>query len=53
MLLKLFDADAEYSADTLENIYDELKEVSTQVLAGDVTDTRAARCSRPSRGRKT
>ncbi|WP_343591450.1 magnesium/cobalt transporter CorA [Paracidovorax wautersii] len=41
VLLKLFDADAEYSADTLENIYDELKEVSTQVLAGDVTDTRA------------
>jgi len=41
VLLKQFDADAEYSADTLENIYDELKEVSTQVLAGDVTDTRA------------
>ena len=41
VLLKLFDADAEYSADTLEGIYDELKEVSTQVLAGDVTDTRA------------
>lgn len=41
VLLALFDADAEYSADTLENIYDELKKVSKQVLAGDVTDTRA------------
>ncbi|ADX48375.1 magnesium and cobalt transport protein CorA [Paracidovorax avenae ATCC 19860] len=41
VLLKLFDLDAEYSADTLEGIYDELKEVSTQVLAGDVTDARA------------
>ena len=39
--LALFDADAEYSADTLENIYDELEKVSKQVLAGDVTDTRA------------
>src|SRR3989344_1272489 len=35
VLLKLFDADAEYSADTLENIYDELEKVSKQVLAGD------------------
>ena len=41
VLLKLFDADAEYSADTLEGIYDELEKVSTQVLAGDVTDARA------------
>ena len=41
MLLKLFDADAEYSADTLEGIYDDLEKVSTQVLAGDVTDARA------------
>ena len=41
VLLKLFDADAEYSADTLEGIYDELEKVSKQVLAGDVTDTRA------------
>ncbi|MCW5219736.1 magnesium/cobalt transporter CorA [Verminephrobacter aporrectodeae] len=41
VLLKLFDADAEYSADTLENVYDELEKVSKQVLAGDVTDTRA------------
>jgi magnesium transporter len=41
VLLKLFDGDAEYSADTLEGIYDELEKVSKQVLAGDVTDTLA------------
>ena len=41
VLLKLFDADAEYSADTLEGIYDKLEKVSTQVLAGAVTDARA------------
>ena len=41
VLLKLFDADAEYSADTLEGIYDELEKVSKQVLAGEVTDTLA------------
>lgn len=38
VLLKLFDADAEYSADTLEGIYDELEAASKQVLSGDVTD---------------
>jgi magnesium transporter len=38
VLLKLFDADAEYSADTLEGIYDELEKVSKQVLAGKVSD---------------
>ncbi|HEY8049066.1 MAG TPA: magnesium and cobalt transport protein CorA [Ramlibacter sp.] len=38
VLLKLFDADAEYSADTLEGIYDELEKVSKQVLAGQVSD---------------
>lgn len=38
VLLKLFDADAEYSADTLEGIYDELELVSRKVLAGGVTD---------------
>ena len=38
VLLKLFDADAEYSADTLEGIYDRLEVVSKQVLSGDVTD---------------
>src|SRR5215208_3628867 len=41
VLLKLFDADAEYSADALEGIYDELEKVSRQVLAGEVTDTLA------------
>ena len=40
-LLNLFDADVEYSADTLEGIYDELKKVSTQVLEGQMTDTHA------------
>lgn len=42
VLLKLFDADAEYSADTLERIYDALEKVSTQVLAGDVDDASAS-----------
>ena len=42
VLLKLFDADAEYSADTLEGIYDELEKVSKQVLAGEVTDALAS-----------
>lgn len=41
VLLKLFDADAEYSADTLEGIYDALEQVSKQVLAGEVTDALA------------
>ena len=41
VLLKLFDADAEYSADTLEGIYVELEKVSTQVLSGHVTDALA------------
>ena len=47
-LLKLFDADAEYSADTLEGIYDDLEQVSTQVLAGNVTDARAGAAMQPS-----
>ncbi len=38
VLLKLFDADAEYSADTLEGIYDELEQASGKVLSGDMTD---------------
>ena len=42
VLLKLFDADAEYSADTLEGIYDELEKVSKKVLSGRVTDAIAA-----------
>ena len=41
VLLKLFDADAEYSADTLEGIYDELEKASTLVLSADVTDALA------------
>ncbi len=41
VLLKLFDADAEYSADTLEGIYDQLELVSSKVLSGDVTDVMA------------
>lgn len=42
VLLKLFDADAEYSADTLEGVYDELEKVSNMVLSGDVTDALAS-----------
>jgi magnesium transporter len=38
VLLKLFDADAEYSADTLENIYDELEAAGKKVLSGSVSD---------------
>ncbi|GAA3987964.1 magnesium/cobalt transporter CorA [Comamonas faecalis] len=38
VLLNLFDTDVEYSADTLEGIYDDLKKVSDQVLEGQVTD---------------
>lgn len=38
VLLKLFDTDAEYSADALEGIHDALEETSKQVLAGNVTD---------------
>ncbi|MFM9879804.1 MAG: magnesium/cobalt transporter CorA [Burkholderiaceae bacterium] len=38
VMLKLFDADAEYSADTLEGIHDALEITSKQVLSGDVTD---------------
>ncbi len=42
VLLMLFDADAEYCADTLENIYDNLEVVSRQVLAGSVNDDTAS-----------
>ncbi len=38
VLLALFDADAEYSADTLEHVYDELERAGKMVLSGDVTD---------------
>jgi len=41
VLLKLFDGDAEYSADTLEGIYDELEQAGRLVLSGDVTDALA------------
>src|SRR5574344_298620 len=41
VLLSLFDADVEYSADALEGIYDDLKKVSAQVLEGSVTDAYA------------
>ncbi len=41
VLLKLYDADAEYSADALEGIYDALEKVSARVLKQDVDDTAA------------
>jgi magnesium transporter len=41
VLLKLFDADAEYSADTLEGIYDELEKAGKLLLSADVTDALA------------
>jgi magnesium transporter len=41
VLLKLYDADAEYSADALEGIYDALEKVSARVLTHDVDDTAA------------
>ena len=42
LLLKLYDADAEYSADTLEGIYLSLESVSGQVLKKEITDSDAA-----------
>jgi magnesium transporter len=42
VLLKLYDADAEYSADTLEGIYDDLEKVSKRVLKDEVNDQAAA-----------
>ena len=41
VLLSLYDTDAEYCADTVEEIYDELDEVSSKVLAGNVSDEMA------------
>jgi len=41
MLLDLYDAEAEYSADALENIYTELEAVSKKVLSQDVSDEEA------------
>ncbi len=41
VLLKLYDADAEYSADRLEGIYDGLEKVSARVLTQNVNDQAA------------
>ncbi|ACB32745.1 magnesium and cobalt transport protein CorA [Leptothrix cholodnii SP-6] len=41
VLLKLYDADAEYSADALEGIYDNLEKVSARVLKQEVDDRAA------------
>src|SRR6478736_7182485 len=41
VLLKLYDADAEYSADALEGIYDNLEQVSSRVLKQGVDDRAA------------
>ncbi|NIC41597.1 magnesium/cobalt transporter CorA [Aquabacterium sp. A08] len=38
VLLSLFDTDAEYCADTVEGIYDDLERISGKVLSGQVTD---------------
>ncbi len=42
VLLKLYDANVEYSADALEGIYDVLEEVSARVLRQDVDDQSAS-----------
>jgi len=42
VLLKLYDADAEYSADALEGIYDNLEAISARVLKKEITDPDAA-----------
>jgi magnesium transporter len=41
VLLKLYDANAEYSADALEGIYDNLEQVSARVLKQEVDDRAA------------
>jgi magnesium transporter len=43
MLLDLYGAEAEYSADALEDIYAELEVVSKQVLSQNISDEDAAR----------
>ncbi|KAF7600658.1 MAG: magnesium and cobalt transport protein CorA [Candidatus Dactylopiibacterium carminicum] len=43
VLLDLYAADVEYSADTLEDVYAALESVGKQVLATALTDTEAAR----------
>ena len=47
VLLKLYDADAEYSADALEGIYDSLEAVSARVLKQDVDARAAGEADRP------
>jgi magnesium transporter len=42
VLLKLFDADAEYSADALEGVYDSLEAVGNGVLKQEIDDKAAA-----------
>ncbi len=42
VLLDLYDADVEYSADVLEDIYADLEKVGRQVLSPQVTDDEAA-----------
>ena len=42
VLLKLFDADAEYCADTLEGIYDDLETAGKKVLDDNVSDELAS-----------
>ncbi len=42
VLLKLYDADTEYSADALEGVYDALEQVSQRVLRSSVNDEAAA-----------
>lgn len=42
MLLDLYGAEAEYSADALENIYAQLETVSKKVLSQDISDEEAA-----------
>ena len=41
VLLSLFDTDAEYCADTLEEIYEDVERISAKVLSGHVTDDMA------------
>jgi len=42
VLLSLFGTDAEYCADTVEEIYDELELISRKVLSGEMTDAIAS-----------
>ena len=42
VLLDLYSTDAEYSADALEEVYENLEEASKRVLTDDVTDSDAA-----------